>query len=292
MKIVNIIGGLGNQMFQYAFLIALHESTMQDSYYDASLFKTYPLHNGFELNKCFNITLKQAEVTDIKRLSYYTTSYFWFRVLKRIHRRRTQLFEPAHSEYTPSLLASPEDKYYIGIWQDHRYFDAYKDLIKKEFSWKQILDDNNLHYYNIFRSQLTVSIHIRRGDYLNDWRYKDICELDYYQRSIEKVKSLFPGRDYSFAIFSNDIVWCRDNIVPLLGDHRFTIIDWNQGPRSSIDMQLMSACMVNIIANSSFSWWAAYLNIHDNAIIIAPQKWTNADVHFNRQLDSWILING
>ena len=57
-------------------------------------------------------------------------------------------------------------------------------------------------------------------------------------------------------------------------------------------MQLMSACMVNIIANSSFSWWAAYLNIHDNAVIIAPRKWTNADVHFNRQLDSWILING
>ena len=101
MKIVNILGGIGNQMFQYAFLVALRESSKTEVLYDASVFKTYPLHNGFELDRRFKITARQATPKEIRKLTYYTTSYFWYRVFKRFPKRKTMQFEPAHSVYTP-----------------------------------------------------------------------------------------------------------------------------------------------------------------------------------------------
>lgn len=289
MKIVNILGGIGNQMFQYAFLVALRESTKKEVCYDASVFKTYPLHNGFELDRRFNISARQASPSEISRLSYYTSSYFWYRVLKRLPRRKTMLYEPNHCAYTPELLEDGRDMYYYGIWQDHRYFDNYKDIVKKEFSWKEILDERNQETYDYFKEGITVSLHIRRGDYLKEWRYKDICELDYYQKALEYISSL-GKKDVKFAIFSNDPSWCKDNIVPLISDYKYTMVDWNQGAESFKDMQLMSACKVNVIANSSFSWWGAYLNIHDDVLVIAPRKWTNDIVYFDRQLDDWHLI--
>lgn len=289
MKIVNILGGIGNQMFQYAFLIALREATKTEVLYDASVFKTYPLHNGFELDRHFNITAKQANPKEIKKLTYYTTSYFWYRVFKRLPKRKTMQFEPKHCVFTPDLLKDKRDLYYYGIWQDHHYFDEYKDIINKEFEWKEPLDDKNQKCYDEFANGNTVSIHIRRGDYLKEWRYKNICELDYYQKAIAYVER-YHSKKMNYAIFSNDMAWCQEHIVPLLNDSKYTMVDWNQGAESYKDMRLMQACKANIIANSSFSWWGAYLNIHDNPLVIAPQKWTNAEVLFNRQLDEWILL--
>ena len=289
MKIVNILGGLGNQMFQYAFLIALRESTGVETFYDASLFRTYPLHNGFELDKRFNITTRQATAKEIWKLTYYTSSFFCYRILKRLPKRKTMLYEPKHCVFTPSLLDDNADRYYYGIWQDYHYFDKYKDIIKKEFTWKEPLDKKNQEAYDRFKVGTTVSLHIRRGDYLKEWRYKNICELDYYKKALEYVSS----QRYSnvkFAIFSNDPTWCKENVVPLLNDSEYTMVDWNQGAASYKDMQLMTACKINIIANSSFSWWATYLNIHDDNLTIAPQKWTNDVAYFDRQMEGWILL--
>jgi len=289
MKIVNILGGIGNQMFQYAFMVALREATKTEVLYDASVFKTYPLHNGFELDRRFNITAKQADPKEIKKLTYYTTSYFWYRVFKRFPKRKTMKFEHPNCIYTPELLEDKKDYYYYGIWQDYHYFDSYKDIIKKEFEWKEPLDEKNQKCNDDFAKGNTVSIHIRRGDYLKEWRYKNICELDYYQKAIAHVKKLF-GNNMSYAIFSNDIDWCQENIVPLLDGSEYTMVNWNQGPDSYKDIRLMQACKVNIIAHSSFSWWGAYLNIHNDSLVISPDKWTNAEVSFERQLPEWIRI--
>lgn len=291
MKIVNILGGIGNQMFQYAFAIALREAIGADVYYDASVFETYPLHNGFELDRCFKVSLKQASPSEIEKLTYYTKSYFWWRVFKRLPRRKTQQYEPADGVFTPELLKDKRDMYYIGIWQDHKYFDKYKDIIAKELSWKEPLNARNQKVFDDFMAHDTVSLHIRRGDYLQNWRYKNICELDYYKRAIAYLKDA-GYTDVQYAVFSNDISWCQENIVPLLGNAKITIVDWNQGSDSSNDMRLMQACKINVIANSSFSWWAAYLNCNEKPLVIAPEKWTNAEVHYKRQLDEWVLIEG
>lgn len=289
MKIVNILGGIGNQMFQYAFLVALRESTKAEVLYDASVFETYPLHNGFELSKRFNITARQASKSEIRELTYYTSSYLWYRIFKRFPKRKTMLFEPPHGLYTPELLHDSGNYYYYGIWQNHLYFDAYRDTIKKELSWKEPLDKKNKKVFDEFKEGTTVSIHVRRGDYLKEWRYKNICEIDYYEKAINYIISR--GYDkLKYAIFSNDIPWCEKFIIPLLGTVDITMVDWNQGADSYKDIELMSACSINIIANSSFSWWGAYLNIHENPIVIAPQKWTNADARFERQLPEWIKL--
>lgn len=291
MKIVNIIGGLGNQMFQYAFLVALRESCGVETCYDASLFKTYPLHNGFELEKLFRITARQAPLEEIRKLTYHTSNYFIWRILKRFPHRSTQCFEPSDSRFTYSLLEDPNDLYYYGIWQDPRYFNQFKGIIRQEFSWKDPLDEKNKSFYNQFRAHHTVSIHVRRGDYLKEWRYEGICGIEYYKKAIGHVLSSDGVTEVSFALFSDDIPWCIEHIIPLLQGRPYTIVDWNSGAESHKDMRLMSACRTNIIANSSFSWWAAYLNTHPDSMVFAPRKWTNADVLSKRQLDDWVLID-
>ncbi len=288
MKIVNILGGIGNQMFQYAFAVALREETGVDVRYDASVFKTYPLHNGFELDRRFCVSIRQASSAEVWKLTIHTTRYFLWKVLTRIHIGKTK-HERKYTEYLPDVFDDKKDLYYYGYWQHHAYFDKYKDVLKREFSWKEPLSKKNQEVYNSFCEKQTVSIHVRRGDYLKKWIYRDICELDYYRKAIACVKEMMPD-DVQFAIFSNDMTWCNDNIVPLLDDAQYVMVDWNQGAESHNDMRLMQACRANIIANSSFSWWAAYLNVNDNPIVIAPKVWTNEDVNFKLQLDEWVLI--
>ena len=291
MKIVNILGGLGNQMFQYAFLVALRETSGVETCYDASVFKTYPLHNGFELDRLFRITAQQAPANEIRALTYYTSSYLFWRILKRFPHRSTQCFEPSDSRFTPSLLEDTRDLYYLGIWQDPRYFNQYKEIIRKEFSWRDSLDERNQSTYNQLAAHHTVSIHVRRGDYLKEWRYEGICGVDYYEKAVELAIGSEGNEDVTFALFSDDIPWCTEYIVPLLHDRPYLIVNWNLGSDSHKDMRLMSACRTNIIANSSFSWWAAYLNIHPDSIVIAPKRWTNANVLSRRQLDDWVLVD-
>lgn len=278
-------------MFQYAFLIALRESSGVETYYDASLFKTYPLHNGFELGRLFQITAHQAPISEIRKLSFYTSSYPLWRILKRLPHRTTQCFEPSDSRFTPSLLEDPRDLYYFGVWQDPRYFNQYKEIIRQEFSWKDPLDEKNQSFYNQFAAHHTVSIHVRRGDYLKEWRYKGICGVEYYEKAIKLAIGSDGIGDVAFAVFSDDIPWCVKYIIPLLQGRTYTLVDWNSGAESNKDMRLMSACQTSIIANSSFSWWAAYLNIHPDSTVFAPGRWTNAIVLSKRQLDDWVLVD-
>ena len=292
MKIVNIIGGLGNQMFQYAFLLALREHTGDECLMDTSKFATYGLHNGFELNRVFNISCRCATKDELKKVTRYTSNYKLSRIFRKLlPDRKTEVIESMpRCTYIENIFTDAVgDKYYDGIWQNERYFSNIKHIIYKEFSFRQKPSARNTQFCKKFESETTVSIHIRRGDYLKHKNYIGLCGLDYYTKAIEYVKAKY-GKDISFAIFSNDITWCEANIKPLLSDYVVTIVDWNKGKESYNDMRLMSCCKVNIIANSSFSWWAAYLNKHSNNEVIAPAVWTNMPVEFNRQLSDWTLF--
>lgn len=288
MKIINILGGIGNQMFQYAFLVAMREATGVETCYDASVFKTYSLHHGFELDRRFCITSREASPKEIKKLTFYTTSFFWWRTILKFKLGKAA-FEKKH-KYTPELLKDKSARYYYGYWQNYRYFDKYKNVLKREFSWKEPMDDKNMNLLDRLSSSNTVSIHIRRGDYLKHPRYCGICELDYYRNAINYVLA-HRAECNTFVVFSNDMEWCKENILPLLEERCCIMVDWNQGADSYKDMRLMQSCNVNIIANSSFSWWAAYLNCNSNALVIAPRKWLNDDLNFKPQLEDWILID-
>jgi hypothetical protein len=292
MKIVNIIGGLGNQMWQYAMLVALKKKFPEEEvFYNASFFNGYPLHNGFELDRIFNITAKQASVQDLRKVYHlFVNHYFFMKVYTHYFpQMKSEIREKRVSPYNKEFLERKGSVYYNGYWADHRYYDNCRDILLKEFSLKTPLDQNNLNFINDMKKEYTCSIHVRRGDYLNSPDYKGICGLDYYQKAIDVVRSKTSSR-IVFLVFSNDINWCRENLTPCFLDNRVVFVDWNTGKDSYKDMYLMSRCNVNIIANSSFSWWAAYLNETPDKIIVSPEKYKNEDMGFKVPLNEWICI--
>lgn len=289
MKIVRIIGGLGNQMFQYALLVALRETFHEEVLMDVGTFDSYRLHNGFELERVFNITARRAAAPEIRPLTHYTRNYRLSRIYRRLFpAKSTEKIESGRCRFDETVLTDNRSLYYDGIWQNYLYFDRFEEMIKQEFTYRIPLDERNRKTEKYFRDNLTVSLHIRRGDYLKHKNYIGLCGLDYYTAAVEYVKRKY-GPDIKFAVFSNDMPWCEEYILPLL-DGRHIPVCWNTGTESYKDMRLMSACRVNIIANSSFSWWAAYLNEHPDKEIIAPRIWTNIPVEFDRQMPSWTLF--
>lgn len=292
MKIVNFSGGIGNQMFQYALLVALRETFHDETLMDTSYYGLKEMHNGFELARVFNITAKEATAEQINKLSHYFPSYklarfYW----KFLPKRKTECPELKDCLFNPDVLTVNKDLYYNGIWQDYRYFDQFRDVILKEFSYREPFAGRNAEAAEQFSERLTVSLHVRRGDYLLHKNYIGLCGIDYYRRAIKHIRSRY-GTNVAYAVFSDDMEWCRENLLPLLCENNVTYVDWNHGLDSYNDMRLMSACKVNVIANSSFSWWAAYLNTHEDKEVIAPRKWTNIPVRFDRQMPGWTLFEG
>jgi len=290
MKIVNIIGGLGNQMFQYALVVALEQKFEEPVYVDTSLFDTYHVHNGLEIERIFGIRLKRAPESELRRLTHYTDNF----KLRRLYRKllppkKSECLEAKDYTFNNSVLTLDTDRYYDGYWQNHQYFSTVAEELKHTFKFILPVDARNATLLHSIRSSsCAISLHVRRGDYLKSSKYTGLCGLDYYARAIDEIKRKF--NDATFFIFSDDIQWCRNNLQPQLGSSEQVYVDWNSGTESYMDMRLMSECHHNIIANSSFSWWAAWLNPHSDRIVIAPEKWTNTKIKFKIQMPDWILI--
>lgn len=289
MKIVNILGGLGNQMFQYALYLALREKFKNEVVkVDRSCFKGYPLHNGFELDKIFQVDCEFANWKDLVRVSYPYLNYRCWQIGKCfLLRRKTMCIEPKNMDLKQDIFDIQHDCFYDGYWQHEEYFKDIRSVILKAFTFP-ILKDKNLEIWKVVQKSNSASIHVRRGDYLNHPYYKDICELDYYHKAIQYLKDVVAPD--VFLVFSNDTEWCRNHLQSLLNDVQVIYVDWNTGSNSYIDMQLMSGCKYNIIANSSFSWWGAWLNTNEDKIVIAPKKWMNIDLKVDPICTSWKRI--
>lgn len=301
MKIVNIIGGLGNQMFQYAFALSLQKAypdedvlidTSHFNYIFVKKIKGINLHNGFELSNLYpKAILKTATPTQLMKISWYVPNYILGRCIsKLLPNKSTELKEQKYGTFYPSVYEREGNTYYEGYWQHYEYFENNKDEIINTFDITNDLDMVNRAFVkSVLLMSNSISIHVRRGDFLKVPLYKGICEVDYYERAIQKAHELV-GKEVDFFIFSNDISWCRKYLSPYIGANRCNFIDWNKGKDSFKDMYLMRACRCNIIANSSFSWWGAYLNKREDKIVIAPDKWVNLPVDNPIQLPEWILI--
>ena len=121
------------------------------------------------------------------------------------------------------------------------------------------------------------------------WQYTyGVCNSDYYANAIAELENMVAPEMY--CIFSDDIAWCKDNISSMIGDKEIVFVDWNKGRESFRDMQLMSMCHYNIIANSSFSWWGAWLNNHKDKVILAPEKWMNKPLVNDPICEDWKRI--
>lgn len=273
MVISNIIGGLGNQMFQYATARALALRLDADFRVDLSHFVGYELHQGFELERLFNCPVEKASKCDLSNVLSWQGSKLIQKFLRRpqlkILRKKSFTVEP-HHHYWAEIMELEGNQYLYGYWQSEKYFINVAETIRKDFSFKQPLLDENTHIVEQLANVNSVSLHVRRGDYVTNTKNAFIgtCSTTYYQSAIKEIENQIINP--VFFIFSDDIDWVKKNLVV---DRSSIFVSHNKGSESYNDMRLMSLCKHNIIANSSFSWWGAWLNSNPQKIVIAPKQW-------------------
>lgn len=292
MVIVRIIGGLGNQLFQYATgrsLAYLHNVPLK---LDISGFASYPLRS-FRLNK-FNVSSSIASPHEVNNLAGKMFGFLPVRVTRRLqsylpYPLRSVILEQQHC-YDPRLLFSSRHVYLSGYWQSERYFKCIEPLLRQEFTLK-----SSPAFINQITAQKmvdieSVSLHVRRGDYVSDrqtFKTLGVCSIDYYKAAIAQlVKTV---QEPHFFLFSDDLNWVRENLYL---EYPATYIDQN-GPESDYeDLWLMSQCKHHIIANSSFSWWGAWLSNNPRKQVFAPANWFNSPELDARDLipDAWHKI--
>lgn len=291
MKIVNILGGLGNQMFQYALAVTLKERFSGDDVrIDPSGFKGYPLHNGYELKRIFNVSIPEASLGEQIKVYYPFRNYRMWQIGNRLlPQRKSTVRENADMRFTPSLLSDSRPAYYLGYWQTEKYFRYIRPQILEAFTFPPFeRGSKNEVLLRETQSKNVIGVHVRRGDYVNIGNTQGICTLEYYRRALCLMSER--TKPEMFLIFSDDIEWCRNEISKFLGDVPTEYVDWNKGKDSFRDMQLMSCCKNNIIANSSFSWWGAWLNQNPNKIVIAPSRWMNGGGWIDIIPENWLTI--
>lgn len=263
MKYLVFQGGLGNQIFEYGFYSYIKQSMPNVKY----VFDDGNSHNGFELDKWFNV--------DIRKANFFVC--ILFSLLRLLRDKGIRNFIKTEDQY-------PEENglFLSGYWQDKKYF-------KKGFiEFKELpLSDKNAEIISLMTRTNSVAIHLRRGDYLRppyDKIYGGICTLEYYKKAINIVEQNFENPSY--FIFSDDINWVKEN----LNIKNANYIDWNTGKDSIYDMYLMSKTKANIIANSTFSFWGAFLNTN-NTLTVCPKQWFFSTLKDPDIIpDNWIKI--
>lgn len=288
MKIVNILGGLGNQMFQYAFALALKAEFPDEAIkLNTQCFRGYPLHNGLEIDSLFPVDFEFARFQDLCKVSYPWVHYKFWQIGRKILPKRDSMAWDYEFKGKFDYQMISKKKYFDGYWQAPKFFEKHRNSILKVIKFPTIKDEKNSEAISFIKKEKTAFIHIRRGDYVNHPKYGGICTEDYYKNAIHKIRWEY---GYSrFLIFSNDQDWCKKNLAEYLENAEVRYVDWNKGKSSYVDMQLMSLCDGGIIANSSFSWWGAWLG--PQKLILAPEKWCNVPGHRDDTIpNGWIRI--
>lgn len=289
MKIINILGGLGNQMFEYAMYLAL-----KDAHPDEEIklctrsFRNYGLHNGLEIDRIFKVQIEEASLFDLCRLAYPFLNYKMWQVMSHyLPKRKSITLGTTQLPINFDEVTRNDSCYYDGYWQNEVFFKHIRTNVLRTFSFPDFKDERNRTLAGRLVESNSVSVHIRRGDYLNDpiW---NVCTLEYYSKGIDYIKA--KEKLDMLCVFSDDIPWCRENLKYLEGDIEIEYVDWNKGDESYRDMQLMTHCKHNVIANSSFSWWGAWLGRRVGKVVVAPKLWCNKPIVNDPICENWIRI--
>ena len=268
MIISKIYGGLGNQMFQYAIGKSLSIENNLNFKIDVFKMEGYDLRD-FSLNM-LNISADLANKNEIEK--YHKNKYIDYilrALFKKNFRLSNKFFEKDEFEYN-EIDVDKKEVYLDGYWQSFKYFENIRETLIKEFTLKGNLNLKNKDVLKRINSTNSVSIHIRRGDYVNVSKNKSIYNvfgMEYYQKAIKYINQNID--DPYFFVFSDDINWCKENLIL----NNALYVDANLNSSFECDMILMSKCEHNIIANSTFSWWGAWLNQNSDKIVIAPKRW-------------------
>lgn len=290
MRIVKVLGGLGNQMFQFALYEALRRQHPEERVLvDLRCFNGYHKHRGFELTKVFGVTAEEATFQEVARIAYPYPNFQCWRIGSRLlPPRKTMLCEQSNFALEPEALTREGDTYYDGYWQHEAYFKHIREELQKLYRFPAFEDERNQKLALRLHETNSCSLHIRRGDYLTDPLRKGTIGTDYVVRAIHKMQA--EVKPEMWCIFSDDTQWTKENVISLLPEGNFCLVDWNHADRSVNDMHLMSLCRHHIIANSSFSWWGAWLSERQEKCVIAPAFWMTGKNVCSPVSERWIKI--
>jgi hypothetical protein len=281
MIISRLIGGLGNQMFQYAAgrrLAEMHGTILKLDLTD--LLDRTPRENivfrDYDLD-IFDLRVGIATARELQRFAgkyNHNFSKLIYRIKRKLGITPTYISEDLPFRPDPRVLNAPCSCYLDGNWQNEIYFRPIESLIRKEFRFRLKLNDPTESFANVIRSTNSICLNVRRGDFVSNpvtHRHHGVCDVDYFTRAISLIVEKVS--DPHFFIFSDDIQWCT---TELKLNFPFTIFS-NEfaGEKYEYKFFLMTLCKHFIIPNSTYGWWAAWLSENKNKIVISPQKWLN-----------------
>jgi hypothetical protein len=259
-----IRGGLGNQLFQYCAGRALALRHSADLGLDL---------RDFDHPKAFKVGLGHFNIRTVEAGRLPPSKEDGLRVFgKLLKRGYTKPYREASLGYDSAFSELANNTHLKGYWQTERYFKAFEDQIRSDLQIVTPPSDQNAEALQTIQSTPSVSLHIRRGDYVSNEKFNaahGTCDLPYYARAAASVAKQM-GVDPIIYAFSDDPAWVAENLKLPFETH---YIDFNDGDHNYEDLRLMAACQHHIIANSSFSWWGAWLNPSAEKIVIAPTRW-------------------
>jgi Glycosyl transferase family 11 len=294
--VVKLMGGLGNQMFQYAAARRLAHA------HNASLGLDVSFLGGNVTDTPRNLELKHLSITaeiaspgEIASIRFKETKgvaslFSWSLRMLGKDRPAPRDFRERHFHFDPTLLNASDGVYLDGYWQSEKYFADIADIIRTEFTVRYPLDSRNKELAELIARTDSVSLHVRRGDYVANpqtAQYHNVCGLDYYARCLAIIGGQV--KTPHLFVFSDDPRWVMEN---LKFSFPVEFVTHNGPEKGYEDMRLMSLCRHNIIANSSFSWWGAWLNGYPDKRVLAPVRWFNRQGIDTKDLlpDSWLRI--
>ncbi|NCS98924.1 alpha-1,2-fucosyltransferase [Candidatus Parcubacteria bacterium] len=297
MLTTNLKGGLGNQMFQYATGRYISVKSGVELYLDTNWFFKKDILNSdtkrkFELDK-FNIKGQISDPDQARKIKYPYGS-----LSKILSKFEKKFLDKYYLDYHPQLLKEIQEKlkkdpntniYLNGFFQSEKNFAEIRPLLLQEFQLKpEFITQKVKEFEKQIENNNSVSIHIRRGDYAQNpktLKIHGLCPISYYRDAIDLI--IKTVENPHFFIFTDDVAWAKENLK-ISDPHTFVSGNDLSGPQ---ELWLMSKCQHNIIANSSFSWWGAWLNQNPTKHVIAPEKWTvKNNEHPNIIAEGWITL--
>ena len=301
MLIVRAMGGLGNQLQQYALyrkLKHIGKNVRLDTswFHNEALQATMAAGRELELDYLNQLSYQVASEEEIRSVLgrlWEEPEGFTGKIKRKLHPALSASFE--ESDMYHEQIFAMDNKYLVGYWACEKYYADIMDVLRADITFPRSedsgLESRNREMMRRMEETCSVSVHIRRGDYLDDINralFGGICTEAYYGRAMEYMRERFP--DARFYIFSDDIPYVSEHYQ----GEEYQIIDWNHGKDSFYDMMLMSRCRHNICANSTFSFWGARLNPHDRKVMIRPSIHKNTQVCIPEQMKElwrgWLLI--
>jgi hypothetical protein len=285
MIVIRLRSGLGNQMFQYAFFLQMQQWYGEDKVkLDMDTFH-WKVHNGREVDKIFGIDLARDAVPPSVSLSMADVGYsVKNRVLRRLRGKKHKHYLFWKQLKYEDYRRLPEHVYLEGYWNEEIYFREVAEKVRAIYRFPQPQDAANREMFQKIEALPSVSVHVRRGDYI---RYPDsfpMCSAAYYRQAAQIIRAK-TCEQLHFYVFSDDMKWCENNLD--LGENT-TFADINPGKDAWKDMMLMSHCRHQIIANSTFSWWEAWLNPNTDKTVIYP---SSVNKTYASMPAAWMMLN-